>query len=40
MKLKIIIKIITGVAIMQLFNTVIPEVSNFDHTLPSKIVIE
>ena len=37
MKLKFIIKIITGVAIMQLFNTVIPAVSNFDHTLPSKI---
>jgi L-ascorbate metabolism protein UlaG (beta-lactamase superfamily) len=37
MKLKIIIIIITGVAIMAFFNTVTPAVSNIDHALPGKI---
>lgn len=37
MKLKIIICIITGIAITQFINTVTPAMSNSDHTLPSKI---
>jgi len=37
MKLKIIIGIIAGIAIMQCINTVTPAVSNSDHTLPGKI---
>jgi L-ascorbate metabolism protein UlaG (beta-lactamase superfamily) len=37
MKLKIIIGIITGIAILQCIHTVAPAMSNSDHTLPSTI---
>ena len=37
MKLKIIISIIAGVAIMPFIHTVTPAVSNYGHTLPGKI---
>jgi hypothetical protein len=37
MKLKIIISIIAGVAIMQFINTVTPAVSNLDHALSGRI---
>ena len=38
MKLKIIICIITGIAISQFINIVTPAMSNSDHILPTKIV--
>ena len=37
MKLKIIICIITGIAISQFINIVTPAMSNSDHILPTKI---